>query len=128
MEKHFDVLGALFIGLGVLGTIGMVVVMAIFGIGTAITAGVAANEPDVPELVVWLPGAFGIFLTAIIGVTAIPCYVAAWGLFKRRPWAKLAALVAGILNVFAIPVGTAIGIYAIWFSLQEEVDQLLVDS
>jgi hypothetical protein len=123
MDKHGDVLGALFLGLGILGTIGMVVVLTIFGLGSGILAGVAARQGDVPELAVWLPAAFGILIAAIIVITTIPCYIASYGLFKKRSWARVAALLAGILNVFAVPVGTAVGIYAIWFALQEGADQ-----
>ena len=125
MEKHITVLGALFLGLGVLGAVGMLVVMVIFGLGSGILANVAAHEADVPELLVILPAAFGIFITAIIAITTIPCFVAGYGLLKRRRWAKVAALVAGILNIPVFPIGTAVGIYAVWLSLQEGTDQLL---
>jgi len=60
MDKHRDVLGALFLGLGILGIIGMVAVLTVFGPGSGIIAGVAANEADVPEFANWLPAAFGL--------------------------------------------------------------------
>ena len=103
----------------------MLVVMVIFGLGSGILANVAAHEADVPELLVILPAAFGIFITAIIAITTIPCFVAGYGLLKRRRWAKVAALVAGILNIPVFPIGTAVGIYAVWLSLQEGTDQFL---
>jgi hypothetical protein len=125
MEKHISVLGALFLGLGVLGLIGMSVVMAIFGLGTGILANLSEHEPDLPQLAVLLPAVFGIFVTAIIAVTSIPCFVVSYGLLKRRQWAKVAALVVGILNIPVVPLGTVVGIYALWFFLQEGTDELL---
>ena len=123
MEKHVTVLGALFLGLGLLGVIGMLVVMVIFGLGSGILVEVSAQEPDIPEFVTWLPAAFGLFIAAIIAVTTIPCLVAGYGLLQRRRWSKVAGLLAGVLNVVFFPVGTAVAIYAVWLFLQDETDQ-----
>ena len=123
MEKHITVLGALFLGLGLLGVIGMLIVIAIFGLGSGILVEVAAQEPDIPEFVTWLPAAFGIFVTAMIAITTIPCLVAGYGLLQRRRWSRVAGLLAGVLNALLFPVGTAVAVYAIWLFLQDETDQ-----
>jgi uncharacterized BrkB/YihY/UPF0761 family membrane protein len=125
MEKHVTVLGALFLGLGGLGAIGMLVVLVIFGLGSGILLQFSAQAPDIPELLTWLPAAFGVLITSVIALTTIPCFFAGYGLLKRRPWGKIAALVAGILNIVAFPLGTGVGIYAIWVFVQEETDQVL---
>src|SRR5690348_14834146 len=41
----------------------------------------------------------------------------AWGLFERRPWARILALVLGILALLRFPFGTALGIYTLWVLL-----------
>lgn len=123
MDKHITVLGAAFLALGGLGTIGMLAVIVIFGLGSGILAGASAHDPGIPELVMWLPAAFGIFITAIIAITTIPSFIAGYALLKGRQWAKIAALVAGIINIPAFPLGTGVGIYAIWVFLQRETEQ-----
>lgn len=128
MEKHVNVLGALFLGLGGLGIIGMLVVLVIFGLGSGIMANVSSHEPDIPQGLALLPLAFGILIAAIISITTTPCFVAGYGLLRRRQWAKIAALVAGILNIPVLPIGTAVGIYAIWLFLQDGTDQCLGSS
>ena len=45
---------------------------------------------------------------------------------KRRPWAKVVALVAGILSFPAFPIGTGVGLYAIWVFLQDDTETCLV--
>ena len=124
MEKHITVLGAMFLGLGVLGVIGMATVVAIFGLGCGVLANLSEQEPDLPGLVVLLPLFFGTFITVIIAITSIPCFVVSYGLIKRRHWAKVAALAVGVLNILVVPLGTIVGIYALWFFLQEGTDQL----
>jgi zinc-ribbon domain len=43
--------------------------------------------------------------------------VTAWGLFERRPWARILALVLGFLALLRFPFGTALGIYTLWVLL-----------
>lgn len=37
-----------------------------------------------------------------------------WGLMERRPWARVLGIVLGILVLFNIPLGTALGIFTLW--------------
>jgi hypothetical protein len=109
MDNHRTVLAVLFAVLGVMGLIGSAV------LGTA-----AATEPDVPAILTFLPVGFGLFICMGIAVATIPSLVAAYGLLQRRSWARVWVLVAGILNLPSFPFGTGVGIYAIWFFVQEE--------
>jgi uncharacterized membrane protein (DUF2068 family) len=118
MDNHRIVLGALFIGLGLMGVIGMAVVTVIFFLGSAAISAAAAQEPDVPAFLAVLPAAFGLFITLSIAVGTIPSLVAGYGLLRNRPWSRVWALVAGIVNLPNMPFGTGVGIYAIWVFLQ----------
>ncbi len=120
MEKHTTVLAALLIGLGIMGLIGILVLLMVFGIGSAVLGTVAAQDPEMPPLLVFLPASFGALISVLIALTTVPCLVAAWGLLKRRPWAGLVALIAGVINLPVFPMGTAVGLYAIWVFLQED--------
>ena len=54
----------------------------------------------------------GVFLaTGIIGL------IAGWGLYERRSWARMLAIVLAFLNLLHPPFGTAIGIYTLWVLL-----------
>ncbi|MGH9735128.1 MAG: zinc-ribbon domain-containing protein [Candidatus Acidiferrales bacterium] len=54
--------------------------------------------------------------------------ITAWGLFERRPWARILALVLGFLTLLHFPFGTALGIYTLWVLLPgaagQEYEQL----
>jgi len=114
MEKHHTILGSLFLGLGILHLIGMLVVLVIFGFGSAVLFTVGVEDPSIPEPVKWLPAGLGLFICALIAITGIPNLIAGYGLLKRRPWAEIVALIVGILNLPSVPFGTAVGVYAIW--------------
>jgi hypothetical protein len=125
MDKHVTILGGLFVGLAVLAFVGMLVIIVVFGAGSAILSAIAAEEPDMPEILLFLPLTFGVFITFLIGITGISALVAGYGLLKRRSWSKVAALIAGIVNVPSFPVGTAVAVYTIWVFLQDETDQVI---
>jgi hypothetical protein len=62
------------------------------------------------------------FMAAILVVAvvinvllAIPSFVAGYAFLKRKSWAKIAGIVAGVLSALRIPFGTAVAIYTFWF-------------
>ena len=62
--------------------------------------------PFVPHL---MRGIGSVFM-----ISAIAGAIAGWGLLDRRPWARTLAIVLGVLALFDIPFGTALGIYTLW--------------
>lgn len=48
-------------------------------------------------------------------VFTAPAFVAAYALLKRRPWARLASIIAGVIAAMSVPVGTAACVYSMWF-------------
>lgn len=51
-------------------------------------------------------------------------YLTAYGLFKKRRWARISALISSGLFVWLVPLGTALAIYAWWFLQGESGRQL----
>jgi hypothetical protein len=43
-----------------------------------------------------------------------------WGLMRRQPWARIVAIVLGVISLFHPPIGTALGIYTLWVLLADE--------
>jgi hypothetical protein len=39
---------------------------------------------------------------------------AGWGIMQREGWARVLAIVLGVISLFSIPFGTALGIYTLW--------------
>ncbi|HUK23391.1 MAG TPA: zinc ribbon domain-containing protein [Terriglobales bacterium] len=43
-----------------------------------------------------------------------------WGLTRHEPWARIAAIVVGVLAIFHPPFGTLLGIYTLWVLLPRD--------
>ena len=50
---------------------------------------------------------------------AIPGLVAGAGLLARKSWARILAIVVGILGLVNFPIGTAIGVYTLFVLMQD---------
>jgi hypothetical protein len=58
---------------------------------------------------------FPVFFLFIYGVMAIPSLIAAYALLKRKRWAKIAAIIGGVVAAMQFPIGTAVCVYTFWF-------------
>lgn len=43
-----------------------------------------------------------------------------WGLMQREPWARIAAIILGIIALLHPPLGTLLGIYTLWVLLSTD--------
>ena len=61
-----------------------------------------------------------------------PSVVAGYGLLKKKSWARIMSIVAGVVGAMNVPIGTAACVYSLWFFLgdnwksvyPEKADQL----
>jgi len=111
-ELHISVLGWLYI-------LGNTIYLVIGGMGLFLLAGigVATNDPEAFQILSIVGGVGAVFFTLL----AIPGLIAGVGLLKRQSWARILALVLAILGLINFPIGTAVGIYALWVLLQTDV-------
>src|SRR5687768_1664164 len=82
------------LGLFVFGGIGV--------IASVISGAVVA----VPILMVILS-----FLALVFSITALPGLVTGWGLIANQNWARYVNVALSAFDLFAFPVGTALGVY-----------------
>jgi len=112
MGEHVRLVGIIRIVWGCLGLFGALVVLAIF-----------VGPPLISDLAEASLSGLGIPIVALMVMLSGPGIIAGIGLLKRRPWARILALVMAVLDLFAVPVGTAIGIYTIWVLLKAQATQ-----
>jgi hypothetical protein len=55
-----------------------------------------------------------LFIVAACGI------LVGWGLIRLQPWARMAAIVIGIVALLHPPFGTALGIYTLWVLLTDQ--------
>jgi hypothetical protein len=61
-------------------------------------------------------GIFAVIFYLVLGVIfVLPTAMAGWKAFKRRPGTRIWGTIAAILIIAIAPLGTAVGVYALWF-------------
>jgi hypothetical protein len=95
--------------------------MIIFGGVTGLVT--ASGDPDaaVAASIVGVTGASIVLVTIL---TSLPAIVIGLGLYRLRPWSRIAGIVISILSLLAFPVGTALGIYGLWVLFSAEGQKL----
>lgn len=109
LQQHVSILGWLYVVANALAlATGAFVFLLLTGIGAA------TGERQALTILGVVGTSVGLLLTAI----GAPGLVAGYGLLTHKPWARVLALVLGILGLVNFPVGTAVGIYAFWVLTQ----------
>jgi len=60
-----------------------------------------------------------LFMGVMFSAMIIPSFVAAYALRKRKRWAKIASIIAGVMAAMQAPFGTAVCVYTFWFLFSE---------
>ena len=117
METHVRVLGWLYIIMGVMGILAAgIVILAIAGGGLISGDRTAITVTSIVAAVIG----------GLIILFSVPGIIAGIGLLNFKPWARILALVLGILNLPGFPLGTILGIYTLWALLDSETTQLFI--
>jgi hypothetical protein len=111
VARHVRILAILWLILSGFRLIPGLFLMSIFRAGRYI--------PGVPFFVHGIASGIGlVFLAgAILGLAA------GWGLLQRESWARMLAIVLGVLNLLDLPFGTVIGIYTLWVLVPQESER-----
>jgi hypothetical protein len=109
MQQHVSILGWLFI-------VGNALFLLIGGFVFTLLTGLGQTVID-PEARAILP-LVGSTVGLLLALLSVPGLAAGYGLLTRKPWARVLGIVVAVLGLFNFPVGTAIGIYALWVLLQ----------
>ena len=116
LAKHVDLIGILWIALGVFTFFGgFVAFWVLFGISFIPDIGYEA-----PVILRTVGAGIAIFLL----VLSIPKIIAGIGLMKRQEWGRILTLIVAFLSILNFPLGTALAIYSFVILIKEETIQL----
>jgi hypothetical protein len=118
MQRHLEVLSLLFVTASALTGV-VVVISVLFGLGALSIAWWAADEPTrfASAVTASLFFATGLGLALWAGAR----YLAARGLRRHEGWARLTALAVAVLDLFLVPFGTVLSLYALWVLLHPDL-------
>ena len=122
MSTHVKVLGVLFIAVSALGVLAALFLVVALG-GTAGLVGATA-DPEEAALALLILGLTGVALVGMLLVLSLPGLITGFGLLSYKPWARILGIVLAILQLVNIPIGTLLGIYALWVLLNKDTERL----
>ena len=122
MKDHVRILGILHVVYGMLGILGGIIVMVIFG-GLAGLVNIADKSGDA-KVAIPILGGIGAFVFLLLLALSLPGIIAGFGLLELRPWARILTIVLSALELMSVPLGTVLGVYGLWVLLSPGGEQL----
>lgn len=115
MRQHIPILGWCFIVYhGIVALVGIVVGLIVSG------AGVISGEREA----MFITGTVGVAIAGFLVILSLPGIIAGIGLLKFRPWARILAIIIGVLHLLSFPFGTALGVYTLYVLLNAEAPSI----
>jgi zinc-ribbon domain len=120
VRRNLSALSILWLVYGILRAVG---VIWLLGFGRAFVPWIMGNMGghEMPIFGNWGLGpliSMGLYTAGIMAAVFAGAYLLlAWGLYEKRPWARILGIVLGFLVLIRIPFGTALGIYTLWVLL-----------
>lgn len=121
MDTHVKIIAIIYIVFGALGLLAGLLLMVVFGGAASIVSVAGQGDADIAVPIIAI---VGFFLTWFLILTSLPSVVAGVGLLKYANWARILVIVLSVLGLINFPIGTLIGVYALWAMLNEETNQL----
>lgn len=115
LAQHITILGWLLVVSNlILALIGGLIFLLLTGIGAA------SGEAEALAVL----SVVGIFVAGLMLVLALPGIAAGYGVLRHANWGRILAIVVAILSLLCFPIGTMVGLYALWVLLQESAPEL----
>lgn len=115
LQGHLHTLAILWIVIGALFLIPAALLLLFGGSAHFVLHNAEPISELFPVLLYLLGGTLALLGLGGIGVGL--------GLKERQPWARIAAIILGVLALFHPPFGTALGIYTLWVLLADDGGQ-----
>ena len=117
LDTHKKILGIIYVITACFALLVAIFIRAFVAIIFDFASDEGGMEPGVRDFVM----AIITFVPALIIVfSVIPTVIAGIGLLVRASWGPVFSLIVGILKLISFPIGTIIGIYAIWIFAEDQ--------
>ncbi len=121
MTKYVDALGLAFMAYAALELIGVLLVL-LFALLMGGVGGFGLSTGDYEAAVIG--GVYGgilLFAALFELAFAVPKLLVGTALRRRAPWSRIGALVLGCVGLMNVPLGTALGVFAIVVLVDKDV-------
>jgi hypothetical protein len=114
LELHVPIIGWLSIA-----SSAVLLVIGVAGFFLLSSIGVISRDPQA-ALILGVVGTWGGLLFVVL---ALPGLAAGYGLLQRKEWGRILAIVVAFLHLINFPLGTLLGIYALWVLVQTSANE-----
>jgi hypothetical protein len=84
-----------------------------------------AAEGDADAVVaVPIIGLTGTMVVLFTVALSLPSIIIGWGLYRMRPWSRIAGIVLSIVSLISFPFGTILGVYGLWVLFSKDGQRL----
>jgi hypothetical protein len=122
MKNHVTAVAVLQLGTGVLGFLTACILLFVMLLPGIFVIGLEGE--GLPLVIL---ASIGAVVAGMLVIFSLPKIIAGIGLLMWKNWARYLTMVLAVLQLFNIPVGTAIGAYSLWVLLQDETEQLFLE-
>ena len=119
MKKHVTIVGAIHIGIAILGLIGALVVYLLMDFARGMIP-----QEEIPDAVMKLISVILTSIPVLIAVISILRLVGGIGLLSQQMWARYVIIIVAIIGMMSVPIGTLLGVYSLWVLMQSETMKL----
>jgi hypothetical protein len=117
-ERHLTTLGGLYIALGALN-----VLIALVTFASMVAAGLLSG--DAREVTQAVTSDVRAAVASINLLVAVLAFIGGIGLLKRKSWSWSLVYIMSCMSLLSVPIGTALGVYALWVLMRPETEQSL---
>jgi hypothetical protein len=121
---HNKILGIIHLVYGALNVLVLIAIAIFVGGIMGLAALGQGNDAAIPMGIVGVIMAFVILFNLVF---TAPEFIAAYALLKRKRWARIAGIIAAIIESLNFPFGTALCVYTLWFLFSDK-GRLLYDN
>lgn len=118
MKKQITLVAALEIAFGVIGLLSSVAIYITMSFAQSFIP-----DSDVGYAVI---GFIKNFLPPIMAICSLLTLIGGLGLLQLKSWSRSLVMVMAALGCIIVPVGTIIGVYAMWVLMQDDTKKILV--
>ena len=105
---------------------GFLLIVAIGSLVVPVSIVLLGTSEFLARLPGWFLGSTLLIIAGVLALLAVACLAIGWGLWQLKPWGRLWAMIAGVLQIPLVPIGTIAGGASLYVLLQDQTREMFL--